>query len=82
VRILAHWTFIQSQIHIALANKRAVLKQEKHFLTGTTGDIIRTARQQIGLMQEKLAELTGIHRQRPGPLGTGPRFLRHQTGSR
>ena len=55
VRILAHWTFIQSQIHIVLANKPAVLKQEKYLLTGTAGDIIRTARQPIGLMQEKLA---------------------------
>ena len=62
-RCLAHWTITQRTVHVVLADKTALLSHEKPFCAGTIGEAIRTARIQAGLTQEKLAELTGIHRQ-------------------
>jgi ribosome-binding protein aMBF1 (putative translation factor) len=60
---LAHWTFTQRSIRVVLANKSSLLKQKKRILAETVGDAIRAARKQAGLTQQKLAEMTGIHRQ-------------------
>jgi hypothetical protein len=57
---LAHWTFTQRTIHVILPNKTEVLRHEKHFPTGTLGDLIRTRRIEAGLTREQLSEATGI----------------------
>jgi ribosome-binding protein aMBF1 (putative translation factor) len=59
---LAHWTFTQRTIHVALANKTPVLRYEKHILTGTVGDAIYAARKQAGMTQEQLAQAAGVSR--------------------
>jgi DNA-binding transcriptional regulator YiaG len=64
-RCWAHWTFTQRTIHVVLASKSAVLKNDKQFSSSvkTPGDRIVAARKEAGLTQEQLAETTGIHRQ-------------------
>ena len=73
-RGLAHWTITQRQNHIVLANKSWGLNQEKGILAGTLGDSIRAARKEAGLTQEKLAKLTGVHRQWLGRWERGRAF--------
>jgi DNA-binding XRE family transcriptional regulator len=46
-----------------LADKPVGLGQEKRILAGTAAKMIRVARKQVGLTQEKLAQMAGIHRQ-------------------
>jgi ribosome-binding protein aMBF1 (putative translation factor) len=62
---LAHWTFTQRSIHLVLGNKPSVLKRDKPFpaTVHTLGDLIVASRKEAGLTQEKLAEMSEIHRQ-------------------
>jgi DNA-binding transcriptional regulator YiaG len=62
---LALWTITQRQIHVVLANKRAILSHSKPSprTPETAGDLLAAKRKEAGLTQEKLAEITGIHRQ-------------------
>jgi DNA-binding transcriptional regulator YiaG len=59
-RCLAHWTFTQRTLHVVLPNKTQVLRHEKHFPTGTPGDLIRARREEAGLTREQLSRATGI----------------------
>jgi ribosome-binding protein aMBF1 (putative translation factor) len=57
---LAHWTFTQRTIHVVLPNKTEVFRHEKHFPTGTLGDLIRVRRKEAGLTREQLSKAAGI----------------------
>jgi len=62
---LAHWIISQRQIRIILPNKTSNLSLHKLLLArdGTIGALIVAGRKEAGLTQEKLAEITCIHRQ-------------------
>jgi DNA-binding transcriptional regulator YiaG len=62
---LAHWTITQRSIHVVLANKAPILKYGNSLPAAvkTPGDLLVACRKEVGLTQEKLAEMTGIHRQ-------------------
>jgi DNA-binding transcriptional regulator YiaG len=63
--LLARLTISQRSIHVVLPSKTSVSRHDKPFPTTvkTIGDLLVARRKEAGLTQEKLAEITGIHRQ-------------------
>jgi ribosome-binding protein aMBF1 (putative translation factor) len=62
---LALLTFTQRKIHVLRPSKSAQLRWAKPIsnTAKTIGDMIIVQRKQMGLTQEQLAEMAGVHRQ-------------------
>jgi len=65
MRLLAHWIITQRTIHVVLPNKPSVLRHDKLRPTAikTLGSLLVARLKKAGLTQQKLAEMTGFHRQ-------------------